>query len=304
VLISQLWDIIESLFNTEPQRGESVRQWWWVGLSVAINVLSGSPAAADGKLEFSLEEVEGTSAPETPPPASAPISNALGELRWSMNKDELLKLLKAHIEQDFEARVKAERDVLRQDALYQEAKDRYERLRQGFVTFDTRKNGWDVSPMADEFRRGTGESMLVVDDRASRDYYFFVRGQLWKWYRELKPSPDAGYDQVADMMRAQYGKANARQIQDAESGTSRAGLSWTDVSTRATLIRRGADTCIVFEARAVLAQLAELRKDAVSRDAESNRSVDAIVLSDAQREAWRRGDAPTTDSRQPRTNAH
>jgi hypothetical protein len=273
-------------------------------LSVAISGLSGARAAADGKLEFSLEEVEAASAPEAPAQASAPISNALGELRWSMNKDELLKVLKARVEQDFQARVKAERDVLRQDALYQEAKDRYQRLRQGFVTFDGRKNGWDVSPIADEFRRGSGESMLVVDDRASRDYYFFVRGQLWKWYRELKPAADAGYDQIADLMREQYGKGNARQIQDAESGASRPGLSWSDASTRATLIRHGADTCLVFEARAVLAQLAELRKDALSREQESNRSVDAVVLSDAQIEAWRRGDAPAADSRQrEHTNA-
>jgi hypothetical protein len=270
-----------------------VRQWQWLGLSLAIHVFSGAPAAADSKLEFSLEEVEATGAADAPAQASAPISNALGELRWNMNKDELLKVLKARIQRDFEERIKVERDVLRQDALYQEAKNRFQRVRQGFVTFDARKNGWDVSPIADEFRRGTGESMLVVDDGASREYYFFIRGQLWKWYRELKPEANAGYDQVADLMREQYGKAGTRQIQDAESGTSRAGLSWTDASTRATLIRRGAETCIVFEARAVLAQLAELRKDAVSREQESNRSVDAVVMSDAQREAWRHGDAPT-----------
>jgi hypothetical protein len=261
-------------------------------LALAISGLAGAPVAADSKLEFSLEEVEGTSAAHAPAPASAPISNALGELHWNMNKDELLQLLKARIQRDFEARVKAERDVLRQDALYQEAKDRFQRVRQGFVTFDARKNGWDISPIGDEFRRGTGESMLVVDDSASREYYFFIRGQLWKWYRELKPEANAGYDQVADLMRAQYGTPSTRQMQNGESGATRAGLSWSDASTRATLMRRGAETCIVFEARAVLAQLAELRRDAVPREQESNRAVDAVVMSDAQREAWRRGDAP------------
>lgn len=275
-----------------------MKQWRWVSACLVINAVSGSPAAADGRLEFSLEEVEGTSTTDAPAAESKPISNALGELRWSMNKDELLKVLKARIQREFEERVKAERDILRQDALYQEAKDRFQQIRQGFVTFDERKNGWDVSPIADEFRRGTAESMLVVDDRASRDYYFFVRGQLWKWYRELKPQANAGYEQVAELMRAQYGTAVAKQIQDTESGTGRAGLNWSDASTRATLISRGTETCIVFEARAVLAQLAELRKDAVSREQGSNRSVDAVVMSDAQREAWKRGDTTVTDSRQ------
>jgi hypothetical protein len=291
----------------------------WIG----IDVLAGSSAAADPALEFSLAEVQAATPAETaatpvetPTPveanaaptlqASVSIYNALGELRWGMTKADVLKVLKSRVEGEFEARIKVERDIVRQDALYQEAKARYERIRNGFVAFDARKNGWDTSPIAGEFRRGTGESMLVVEDRASRDYYFFIRGQLWKWYRELKPEANTGdYDQVAELTREQFGAGRPEQAQRSEDGTRYEALSWNDASTRMTLIHRDSDTCLVFEAGAVLDRLAELRKDAVSDQAQSNHALDAVLLSDAQREAWRNGDPRVTGSEQrARTAGH
>jgi hypothetical protein len=297
--------------------GGVVKQWQWVGLSIGISVLPASSAAADGVLEFSLAEVEAAtartpgeaaSAPAEaeampPEPPSASISGALGELRWGMNKADVLKLLKSRVQREFEERIKVERDIVRQDALYQDAKARFQRIREGFVTFDAHKNGWDTAPIADEFRRGTDESMLVVDDRAARDYYFFIRGQLWKWYRELKPEANAGdYDQVAELTRERFGAGRARRVQHGEGGASYEASSWTDASTRMTLIHRDSDTCLVFEASAVLEQLAELRKGALSGQQQSNHALDAVLLSDSQREAWRRGDPRVTDSGQ-RTHA-
>lgn len=271
-----------------------MKQFLWLGLCLGIAVWGTSRAAAEASLEFSLDEVEQTAAPSRPaadPPQASSVSQALGELRWNMGKADLLKILKARIQAEFQARVKSERDIVRQDALYQEAKDRYLRVTDAFVTFDARKNGWDVSPLADEFRRGTDESMLVIDDRSARDYYFFIRGKLWKWYRELKAEANGGdYEQVAEVLRTQFGASPARQAGRTEGGAAEAGLSWSDPSTRVTLIQRGAEICLIFEARATLEQLTVLRKDAVSHERRSNAALDAVLLSDTQREAWKRDD--------------
>lgn len=273
----------------------------WLGLSLGITLFVASHAAADGSMVFSLAEVDrAAQAPEqVAAPASTastgPVSRALGELHWGMSKADLLRLLKSRIQAEFQARVKVERDVVRQDALYQEAKERYQHVTNSFIAFDAHKNGWDVSPIADEFRRGSDESMLVIDDHAARDYYFFIRGHLWKWYRELKPEADMGdYDQVAELLRGQFGTERARDKQPQQAGPEREGPSWSDQSTRVTLMRRGTETCMVFEALAVLDQLAQLRKDALSTAPRSNAALEAIVLTDAQREAWKRDDPRAT----------
>lgn len=248
---------------------------------------------------FSLDEVEPHAAAAAAAPASkvSNVAGALGDLRWGMSKDEVLKLLKRRIQNEFQAQVKQERDAVRQDALYQESIERFRRVTQGYVVFDTRKNGWDVSPVADEFRRGTDESMLMVDDPAARDLYFFIRGRLWKWYRELKPGRALGndFDQAIEVFRAQLGPAEAKKQTRSEGGEAFPGLSWSDPNTRVTLIRRGPDTCIIFEDKATLLELAHLRANAVPRgDKNANSVLDTVVLSDSQKEAWKRDDPRVT----------
>jgi hypothetical protein len=289
-----------------------VKQHLWLGLALAV-VGSGSvsSARADSSLSFSLDEVDAPAAAAhkeaAPPSSGTAVSDALGGLRWNMNKADLLAMLKARIQAEFQERVKAERDIVRQDALYQEAKDRYLRIKDAFVVFDARKSGWDVSPIADEFRRGTDESMLVIDDKAARDYYFFIRGKLWKWYRELKPEANGGdFAQVAEIMRGQFGGTRGRELKRGEGAAALAGVSWSDPSTRVTVMQRGAETCIVFEARATLEQLAVLRKDAVStQQKRGNSALDAVLLSDGQREAWKREDPNASAApQQQHTTSH
>ena len=85
----------------------------WLGLAFAV-VGSGdiSSARADGSLSFSLDEVESpATAPHkeaTPPSSGTAVSDALGELRWNMNKADLLNMLKARIQAEFQARVRSE----------------------------------------------------------------------------------------------------------------------------------------------------------------------------------------------------
>jgi hypothetical protein len=103
-------------------------------------------------------------------------------------------------------------------------------------------------------------------------------------------------------LRAQFGTAPTRQARRFEGDSADGGLSWSDPSTRVSLIQRGADTCIIFEARATLEQLAVLRKDAISRERRSNTALDAVLLSDTQREAWKRDDPRGAGPPQPRAS--
>jgi hypothetical protein len=273
-----------------------VARTWSVVLATVAIAGSARPAAAEEELAFTLDEVEAATAPKAEPeaktprkPKGAPIAEALGELRWGMSKDALLALMKKRIRIDYTARVKAEKDILRQDALYNEANDVFRRIKDGYVEFNGRKSGWDASAVAEEFTHGSAEAMLVVDDPSARDLYFFIHGRLWKWYRELKPASMGGgdFDSIGEMLQEKFGAAHERSEPRSEKGVAYRMLSWSDDQTRLSAIRRGGETCLVFEENATLERLAMLRQHAMPRDQNRGSLLEGVIMSTAEREAWR-----------------
>jgi hypothetical protein len=250
-------------------------------------------AAAEEVMEFSLDEA-GSDAPkagkaESAAAADEQVGKALGELRWGMSSQELLAMFKARLRAQYDRESRLERDVLRQDEAYQKAKARYEQIKDGLVRFDEKKNGWDVSPIGTEFRRGSDESMLVVRTAESHDYYFFINDRLWKWYRELEPSSvgGAGFDGVAEMMRGQLGPVAQQELSRSEGGPSLPGLAWDTTTTRVTLIQRGAAGCLIFESQHTLAALPTLRKNALARATGRHSVVDGVMMDSDALEQWR-----------------
>jgi hypothetical protein len=257
-------------------------------LSLLVSLSTATHAAAQDSLSFTLDEVDA----ERPKPAKVAatvdlkqaIAAALGELHWGMSKDELLKLLKKQIQADFERRIKIERDVMRQDALYQEAQERYRRFHDNFVTFDGQKTGWDVSPVATEFTHGNGEAMLVVATAHSRDLYFFMHGKLWKWYRELTPdAPELSDDPMA-AFNTRFGRGKPQRERLDEMGVAYTGATWSDEGTRVTALERGSDTCLIFEDARVTQQLVVLRHNVQPKTekARAALAVESVLLGGPQ----------------------
>jgi hypothetical protein len=260
-----------------------------VALVLPLIVAAHSAAAAQDSLEFTLDEVDSASAPAKSKPAPVDtkqaIQQALGELRWGMSKADLLKLIKAQIRSEFEQRIKVERDIMRQDALYQEAQDQYRRISENFVAFDGPKTGWDVSPIGSEFTHGNRETMLVITGKSSRDFYFFIQGRLWKWYRELETS-DA--DDAVSTLEQRFGAGARQQERRDDSKVAYVGKTWSDGSTRVTAMRRGGEACLIFEDLHTIEQLAVLRHHVEPKVAEKNRAaaaIDSILLSGADLDA-------------------
>jgi hypothetical protein len=262
-------------------------------LSVLLPLASAAPASADG-LSFTLEEVE--AGPKPSKPAKAPavdtdkaIAQALGDVHWGMSKQELVKLLKQQLQADFERRIKLERDVVRQDALYEKMRELLRRMQHDFIEFDGEKSGWDVSPIASEFRQGNGEAMLVVMNGHSRELYFFMKGKLWKWYRELAPDSAelAGADDGLDVLRARFGRGRTQKDRKDDGNDAYEGTTWSDGSTRATALQRGGDVCLIFEDTRVAEHLSSLRKDAPPK-VEKGRAalaVESVLMTGSEIEA-------------------
>lgn len=253
-----------------------------------------SPVAAQEALAFTLEEAEAAIVhdkvikPENVD-TKAVIAEALGDVHWGMSKADLHKLLKAQIRAEFDQRIKRERDVMRQDALYQEAQERYRRIVQDFVAFDGQKSGWDVSPVAAEFSHGNAEAMLVVVNKGSRDLYFFMQGKLWKWYRELAPEAldAADPEQAFEVLKERFGRGKPQTERVSEAKAPYVGMTWSDGATRVTALRRGGETCLVLEDTQTVAQLAALRRHAqsVGDKARAAQAIDSVLLTGAELEA-------------------
>jgi hypothetical protein len=255
-----------------------------VVLSLSLVGLVSSSAAAQEALEFTLSDVDSEAEPpakEAAGDSKQAITQALGALRWGMSKADLVKQLKAQIRADFEQRIKVERDIMRQDAIYQESKERARRLGEDYVSFDGGKSGWDVSPIAGEFTRDNREAMLVVTGKGTRDLYFFIQGKLWKWYRELdREALDASYS--SDALTKRFGKGKPQRARVDDSNEPFPGTTWSDGDTRVTVMRRGIELCMIFEDMRTLESLDKLRFHAQASGRKST-VVDMILMSDAER---------------------
>jgi hypothetical protein len=169
--------------------------------------------------------------------------------------------------------------------LIREANDAYARIKDNFVVFDGYITGWDVSPVAPEFRHGSHEAMLVVDGEASRDFYFFINNRLWKFYRELKQETFAGqpFDAVADALQRKFGPAERSFASRGEDAPAGPVLSWSQQGTQLVATKRGAHYCLIFEDEKTLQHLAVLRKNALPRHKERSGAIDAVLMTDAER---------------------
>lgn len=254
-----------------------------------FTILVAASRGAAQELEFTLDEVDaaakphkGKQPPEPTVDTKAVIQRALGELRWGMSKADLLKLLKAQIRAEFDERIKVERDIMRQDALYQEAQEQYRRATENYVSFDGEKTGWDVSPIGPEFTHKNHETMLVITGKGTRDMYFFIQGKLWKWYRELAPEKlhAADSEEAVANLREQFGPGKKQTERRNDSHLAYPGHTWTDGSTRVTALERGAEVCLIFEDANTLEHLAVLRHNVEpkSEKVKSAAVIDGILL--------------------------
>ena len=236
---------------------------------------------------FTLDEVEGTQekAAATQSASSDPkdvLTQALGARRWGMSKPELLKVLKAELRAQFEQRIKAERDIMRQDALYQEAQEQYRRIHENYVQFDGTKTGWDVSPVAAEFTQGNDEAMLVVRSGSTRELYFFMHGKLWKWYREFAADAQgtAAAEGSVRSLGERLGRGKPQQDRLNDAKEAYPGVSWLVANTRVTALRRGQETCLILEDKSVVDRLATLRGPARLKQAKAQaaQSIDWALM--------------------------
>ena len=197
-------------------------------------------------------------------PVSAEISNSMGALVWGMDKDELLKKQIEKVKEHYRPLVAKTHDAVEEDNLRQRAGDEIKRIRESYIEFTGTSTGWDVSFLRGQFTHGNGESMLVVRDNNSQNFYFFFGGKLWKWYKafDAEVFPVGNFDAFAGAVTRKYGAAKDAHGELSPRSGDRHWLEWQDAKTRLRAVDQSdfyGFYCMVFEDKATVANLSHLR---------------------------------------------
>lgn len=215
-------------------------------------------------------------------PVSAEISKSMTDLTWGMSKDELQKKLIDKVKEKYRPLVAKTKDAVEEDRLRNAATDEIKRIRESFVEFKGTSTGWDVSFLRGEFTHGNDESMLVQRDQNSQNFYFFIDGKLWKWYKafdaEVFHAGDfAGF---AGAVQRRFGPAKEVSGELTPGSGSRHWLEWQDDKTRLRAVDQSdfyGFYCLVFEEKATVGNLAKLRTHTREVASKQNTLVDAVT---------------------------
>jgi len=209
-------------------------------------------------------------------PTSPKISEAMSGIKWGMSRDDLLKQSVTKIKEKYRPLIAKTKDAVEEDRLRQEARQELDAIKKGTVDFDGRSTGWDVSFLKGEFTQNNNESMLVVRDGNSQNFYFFIEGKLWKWYKAFDAAvfPAGNFGVFAATLEKRFGAGK-----ESEAG-KRKWLQWQD---KATQLRAVDETdfygfyCLVFEEKATVDQLAKLRTNSSDSEGKKHAFVEAVT---------------------------
>src|ERR1043166_4302772 len=114
------------------------------------------------------------------PAASAkpkPLAAILGELRWGDTVERVQSVLKKKIDERYKKLLDDTQEPLEQRELRERLAREVGELLGAYTKFDGQKTALEVGVVGEEFRHGTGESVLAIRSDKGDRYYFFIGGK-------------------------------------------------------------------------------------------------------------------------------
>src|SRR5262245_1187004 len=215
-------------------------------------------------------------------PVSAEISKSMGDLNWGIGKDELQKKLIDKVKDHYKPLIGKTKDAVEEDRLRNAANNEIKKIKDSFVEFRGTSTGWDVSFLRGEFTHGNDEAMIVMRDQNSQNFYFFIGGKLWKWYKAFDASvfPAGNFGTFANGVQRRFGPAKDVSAELRPGEGQRHWLEWQDKATRL----RAVDLSdfygfysLVFEEKQTVDKLATLRTTKEESGDKRHAMVDSVT---------------------------
>lgn len=213
------------------------------------------------------------------------LDGAMGDVEWGWTQEQLLEHFENVIRAEHRDEIRGARDAMAADAANHRMQREIQRMRSSVVEFDGTRTGHDSSYLRGEFTHNNSESVIRVRRPNSDDYYFFIRGRLWKWYRAFDAAVFRGadFEQFAEALGNRFGSAGEfveDRLHMAENTTT--WYQWESPATRARAMDKTAFYgfyCLVLEDKSTLARLDDLRTVAPQRGDQGHSLVDAVLRS-------------------------
>ena len=174
-------------------------------------------------------------------PTSEKISETMSGIKWGMSRDDLLKQSMDRVKEKYRPLIAKTKGAIEEDRLRLQAKQELAAIKKGLVEFDGRSSGWDVSFLKGEFTHNNGESMLVVRDDNSQNFYFFIDGRLWKWYKAFDASvfPAGNFGVFSAAVKKKFGPAKETGEGKQLAGIPNRAFDWKNSNHWITLSEGG-----------------------------------------------------------------
>jgi hypothetical protein len=190
------------------------------------------------------------------------IATSMGDLRWGLSESETTAYAKRYLEQRYDAQIQKTKDNGKKGQLRADLKKAQADVGKSLISFEGKSSRWDVSPVAGEFTYGNGESMLVAKEPEATNYYFFLNGRLWKWYKAVDQGAAGGdFKKFSRTVEGQFGKGRVKKGELAPGKGETQWLEYLDRNSR----MRAADNskrgvfAMIFEEMATVRELASTR---------------------------------------------
>jgi len=132
------------------------------------------------------------------------VDSSLVDLPFGGSVEQVVGWVKDRLSRDFAPRIKAAVDDNERARLRAQLDREIFEFRQQMVTFDGRRTGYEVSPVAGEFMVGSDERLAVLRDGLGDHFFFFIGDRFWKYGRLLRPD-----NPFADRIAAQARRMGA-----------------------------------------------------------------------------------------------
>ena len=135
--------------------------------------------------------------------------------------------------------------------------------------------------------------MLVIKDDNSQNFYFFIGGRLWKWYKAFDAAvfPADNFGTFSTAVQKKFGTARDAEGELRPGAGKRHWLEWQDDKTR---LRAVDETdfygfySLVFEDKGTLDNLARLRSNEGEPEKKGHSVVESVTADIDGRELGRR----------------
>jgi hypothetical protein len=215
---------------------------------------------------------------EAAAPTSEMIAKSMADVKWGMDKATVADVFVKKIKEKYKPLVAKTHDAVEEDRLRNELRAEIKAVHDGQVEFNGRTTGWDVSFLRGEFVQNNNESMLVVRDENSQNFYFFMGDKLWKWYKAFDSQvfPAGDFGQFAAAVQRRFGPAKDVTGALRPGEEERHWLEWQDKATRLRAIDQTSFYgfyCLVFEEKETANTLAKLRPETAAEQKSSRHAV-------------------------------